>query len=389
MEKQKVAFITGVTGQDGAYLSEFLLRKGYKVHGMKRRSSLFNTDRIDHLYQDPHVDNRNFILHYGDMTDSTNVTRLIKEIQPDEIYNLAAMSHVAVSFETPEYTGNADGLGTLRILDAVRLLGLEKKTRIYQASTSELYGKVQEVPQSETTPFYPRSPYAVAKMYAYWITVNYREAYGMYACNGILFNHESPLRGETFVTRKITRAASRIALGLQDKFYLGNLDAKRDWGHAKDYVRMMWMILQAEEAEDWVIATGKTTTVRDFVSMSFAEVGITLRFEGEGVSEVGIIDRIDQEKYQSAVNSNNEQQITNNELPEIGKEVLAVDPKYFRPTEVDLLIGDPTKANTKLGWIPEHDLASLIKDMMKSDVRLMKKDQFLKDNGYATLNYFE
>ena len=389
MEKQKVAFITGVTGQDGAYLSEFLLRKGYKVHGMKRRSSLFNTDRIDHLYQDPHVDNRNFILHYGDMTDSTNVTRLIKEIQPDEIYNLAAMSHVAVSFETPEYTGNADGLGTLRILDAVRLLGLEKKTRIYQASTSELYGKVQEVPQSETTPFYPRSPYAVAKMYAYWITVNYREAYGMYACNGILFNHESPLRGETFVTRKITRAASRIALGLQDKFYLGNLDAKRDWGHAKDYVRMMWMILQAEEAEDWVIATGKTTTVRDFVSMSFAEVGITLRFEGDGVSEVGIIDHIDQEKYQSAVNSNNEQQITNNELPKIGKEVLAVDPKYFRPTEVDLLIGDPTKANTKLGWIPEHDLASLIKDMMKSDVRLMKKDQFLKDNGYATLNYFE
>ena len=389
MEKQKVAFITGVTGQDGAYLSEFLLRKGYKVHGMKRRSSLFNTDRIDHLYQDPHVDNRNFILHYGDMTDSTNVTRLIKEIQPDEIYNLAAMSHVAVSFETPEYTGNADGLGTLRILDAVRLLGLEKKTRIYQASTSELYGKVQEVPQSETTPFYPRSPYAVAKMYAYWITVNYREAYGMYACNGILFNHESPLRGETFVTRKITRAASRIALGLQDKFYLGNLDAKRDWGHAKDYVRMMWMILQAEEAEDWVIATGKTTTVRDFVSMSFAEVGITLRFEGDGVSEVGIIDHIDKEKYQSAVNSNTEQQTTNNELPEIGKEVLAVDPKYFRPTEVDLLIGDPTKANTKLGWIPEHDLASLIKDMMKSDVRLMKKDQFLKDNGYATLNYFE
>jgi GDPmannose 4,6-dehydratase len=385
----KVAFITGVTGQDGAYLSEFLLKKGYKVHGMKRRSSLFNTDRIDHLYQDPHVDERNFFLHYGDMTDSTNITRLIKEIQPDEIYNLAAMSHVAVSFETPEYTGNADGLGTLRILDAVRLLGLEKKTRIYQASTSELYGKVQEVPQSETTPFYPRSPYAVAKMYAYWITVNYREAYGMYACNGILFNHESPLRGETFVTRKITRATSRIALGLQDKFYLGNLDAKRDWGHAKDYVRMMWMILQAEEAEDWVIATGKTTTVRDFVRMSFAEVGVTLRFEGEGVNEVGIIDRIDQDKYQSIVNPNNEERTTNNELPKIGKEVLAVDPKYFRPTEVDLLIGDPTKANTKLGWIPEHDLASLIKAMMKSDIRLMKKDQFLKDNGYLTLNYFE
>ena len=389
MKKQKVAFITGVTGQDGAYLSEFLLKKGYQVHGMKRRSSLFNTDRIDHLYQDPHVDERNFFLHYGDMTDSTNITRLIKEIQPDEIYNLAAMSHVAVSFETPEYTGNADGLGTLRILDAVRLLGLEKKTRIYQASTSELYGKVQEVPQSETTPFYPRSPYAVAKMYAYWITVNYREAYGMYACNGILFNHESPLRGETFVTRKITRATSRIALGLQDKFYLGNLDAKRDWGHAKDYVRMMWMILQAEEAEDWVIATGKTTTVRDFVRMSFAEVGVTLRFEGEGVNEVGIIDRIDQDKYQSIVNPNNEERTTNNELPKIGKEVLAVDPKYFRPTEVDLLIGDPTKANTKLGWIPEHDLASLIKAMMKSDIRLMKKDQFLKDNGYVTLNYFE
>jgi len=389
MKERKVAFITGVTGQDGAYLSEFLLKKGYEVHGMKRRSSLFNTDRIDHLYQDPHVDNRNFFLHYGDMTDSTNITRLIKEIQPDEIYNLAAMSHVAVSFEIPEYTGNADGLGTLRILDAVRLLGLEKKIRIYQASTSELYGKVQEVPQSETTPFYPRSPYAVAKMYAYWITVNYREAYGMYACNGILFNHESPLRGETFVTRKITRATSRIALGLQDKLYLGNLDAKRDWGHAKDYVRMMWMILQADEAEDWVIATGTTTPVREFVRMSFAEVGITLRFEGKGVNEVGIIDRIDTQKYDSSVHPNNEQQTTKNEYPAIGKEVLAVDPKYFRPTEVDLLIGDPTKANTKLGWIPEHDLASLVKDMMKSDIRLMKKDQFLKDNGHATLNYFE
>jgi GDPmannose 4,6-dehydratase len=385
----KVAFITGVTGQDGAYLSEFLLKKGYKVHGMKRRSSLFNTDRIDHLYQDPHVDNRNFFLHYGDMTDSTNLTRLIKEIQPDEIYNLAAMSHVAVSFETPEYTGNADGLGTLRILDAVRLLGLEKKTRIYQASTSELFGKVQEVPQSETTPFYPRSPYAVAKIYAYWITVNYREAYGMYACNGILFNHESPLRGETFVTRKITRATARIALGLQDKLFLGNLDAKRDWGHAKDYVRMMWMILQAPAPEDWVIATGITTAVRDFVRMSFAEVGIRLRFEGEGVNEVGIIDSIDQEKHQGIINSNNEQGKVNNESLLIGKEVLAVDPKYFRPTEVDLLIGDPTKANTKLGWTPEHDLASLVKEMMESDVKLMKKDQYLKDGGYVTLNYFE
>jgi len=383
----KVAFITGVTGQDGAYLSEFLLRKGYQVHGMKRRSSLFNTDRIDHLYQDPHVEKRNFFLHYGDMTDSTNVTRLIKKIQPDEIYNLAAMSHVAVSFETPEYTANADGLGVLRILDAVRLLGLEKKTKIYQASTSELYGKVQEVPQSETTPFYPRSPYAVAKMYAYWITVNYREAYGMFTCNGILFNHESPLRGETFVTRKITRATSRIALGLQDKFYLGNLDAKRDWGHAKDYVRMMWMILQADEAEDWVIATGKTTTVRDFVKMSFAEVGIELEFKGEGVDEIGMIASIDQEKYKSVIN--NGQRKTNNELPAIGKEVLAVDPKYFRPTEVDLLIGDPTKANTKLGWVPEHDLQSLVKDMMQADVKLMQKEQYLKEGGYVTLNYFE
>ena len=369
----KVALITGVTGQDGAYLSEFLLKKGYIVHGIKRRSSQLNTDRVDHLYQDPHEDNRNFILHYGDMTDSTNLIRLIKEIQPDEIYNLAAMSHVHVSFEIPEYTGNADGLGTLRILDAVRLLGLEKKTRIYQASTSELYGKVQEVPQSETTPFYPRSPYAVAKMYAYWITVNYREAYGMYACNGILFNHESPLRGETFVTRKITRAASRIALGLQDKFYLGNLDAQRDWGHAKDYVRMMWMILQAEEAEDWVIATGKTTPVREFVRMAFAEVGIELEFKGEGV---------DEKAYVAACNNPDF-------LIEEGKEVLAVDPKYFRPTEVDLLIGDATKANTKLGWTPEYDLKELVEDMMKGDVELMRKERYLKEEGYKTLNYFE
>jgi len=389
--QQKTAFITGVTGQDGAYLSEFLLKKGYIVHGLKRRSSLFNTDRIDHLYQDPHVENQNFILHYGDMTDSTNLIRLIKDIQPDEIYNLAAMSHVAVSFETPEYTGNADGLGTLRILDAVRLLGLEKKTRIYQASTSELYGKVQEVPQSETTPFYPRSPYAVAKMYAYWITVNYREAYGMFACNGILFNHESPIRGETFVTRKITRATSRIALGLQDKLYLGNLDAKRDWGHAKDYVRMMWMILQAEEAEDWVIATGKTTPVREFVRMSFAEVGITLRFEGEGVNEIGIIDSIDEEKYDEIIlNTANGQPTTDNgQRPALGQVVLSVDPKYFRPTEVDLLIGDPTKAKTKLGWECKYDLPALVKEMMQSDVKLMQKDQYLKDGGYITLNYFE
>ncbi len=369
----KTAFITGVTGQDGAYLSEFLLKKGYTVHGLKRRSSLFNTDRIDHLYQEPHVDNQNFILHYGDMTDSTNLIRLIQEIQPDEIYNLAAMSHVKVSFEIPEYTGNADGLGTLRVLDAVRLLGMEKKTRIYQASTSELYGKVQEVPQSETTPFYPRSPYAVAKMYAYWITVNYREAYGIFACNGILFNHESPIRGETFVTRKITRAVSRIALGLQDKFYLGNLDAKRDWGHAKDYVRMMWMILQAEEAEDWVIATGTTTTVRDFVKMSFSHIGVELEFKGKGVNEKGYIKLCSNPKHQ---------------LP-IGKEVLGIDSRYFRPTEVDLLIGDPSKAKNKLGWTPEIELPELIEDMMKSDLKLMQKEQFLKDGGYETLNYFE
>ncbi|WP_139956365.1 GDP-mannose 4,6-dehydratase [Flavicella sediminum] len=369
----KVAFITGVTGQDGAYLSEFLLKKGYEVHGMKRRTSLFNTDRIDHLYQDPHIENQNFFLHYGDMTDSTNITRLIQQIKPDEIYNLAAMSHVHVSFETPEYTGNADGLGTLRILDAVRLLGMEKKVRIYQASTSELYGKVQEVPQTETTPFYPRSPYAVAKMYAYWITVNYREAYGMFACNGILFNHESPIRGETFVTRKITRATARIALGLQDKFYLGNLDAKRDWGHAKDYVRMMWMILQAEEAEDWVIATGVTTPVREFVRMSFAEVGITLEFKGEGVDEKAYVVACENPAYQI----------------EIGKEVLAVDPKYFRPTEVELLVGDASKAKNKLGWELEYELSDLVKDMMKSDLKLMTKDQYLKEGGYYTNNYFE
>jgi GDPmannose 4,6-dehydratase len=369
----KIALITGVTGQDGAYLSEFLLKKGYKVHGLKRRASQFNTDRVDHLYQDPHEENQKFILHYGDMTDSTNLIRLIQDIQPDEIYNLAAMSHVHVSFEIPEYTGNADGLGTLRILEAVRILGLEKKTKIYQASTSELYGKVQEVPQSETTPFYPRSPYAVAKMYAYWITVNYREAYNMFACNGILFNHESPVRGETFVTRKITRATSRIALGLQDKFYLGNLDAQRDWGHAKDYVRMMWMILQAEEAEDWVIATGKTTKVRDFVKMSFAEVGISLKFIGTGVDEKAYVQSCSNPEFQL----------------EEGKEVLAVDPKYFRPTEVELLIGDATKANTKLGWTPEYDLQDLVKEMMESDVKLMQKETHLQDGGYKILNYFE
>ena len=369
----KIALITGVTGQDGAYLSEFLLKKGYTVHGIKRRASLFNTDRIDHLYQDPHVDNQKFILHYGDMTDSTNLIRIIQEVQPDEIYNLAAMSHVHVSFEMPEYTGNADGLGTLRLLEAVRILGMEKKVRIYQASTSELYGKVQEVPQTETTPFYPRSPYAVAKMYAYWITVNYREAYGIYACNGILFNHESPIRGETFVTRKITRAASKIALGLQDKLYLGNLDAKRDWGHAKDYVRMMWMLLQHETPQDWVIATGKTTSVRDFVRMAFDFLGIELEFKGEGKHEVGVISKCNDPKFQL----------------EIGRQVVAVDPRYFRPTEVDLLIGDATKAKEKLGWVPEFDLKDLVDDMMASDLRLMQKDEYLRDGGYEILNYYE
>ena len=381
----KVALITGVTGQDGAYLSEFLLKKGYTVHGLKRRSSLFNTDRIDHLYQDPHVDNQKFILHYGDMTDSTNLTRLVKEIQPDEIYNLAAMSHVRVSFEMPEYVADTDGVGTLRLLEAIRLLGLEKKTRIYQASTSELYGKVQEVPQTETTPFYPRSPYAVAKMYAYWITVNYREAYGMYACNGILFNHESPLRGETFVTRKITRATAKIALGLQEKLYLGNLDAKRDWGHAKDYVRMMWMILQAEQPEDWVIATGKTTTVRDFVRMAFSEVGVELEFKGSGVDEKGYIKSINTKIYDNVFSST----VQKPQFLAVGQEVLSIDPKYFRPTEVDLLIGDASKAKEKLGWECDYDLQDLVKDMTQSDVKLMQKAQLLKDNGYETLNYFE
>jgi GDPmannose 4,6-dehydratase len=381
MAENKIALITGITGQDGSYLAEFLLKKGYEVHGIKRRVSLFNTDRIDHLYQDPHIENRNFILHYGEMTDSMNLTRIIQEVQPDEIYNLAAMSHVAVSFETPEYVANADGTGTLRILEAVKLLGLSEKTRIYQASTSELYGKVQETPQSETTPFYPRSPYAVAKMYAYWITVNYREAYGMFACNGILFNHESPVRGETFVTRKITRAASKIALGLQDKLYLGNLDAKRDWGHAKDYVKMMWLILQADEPEDWVIATGQTTAVRDFVDMAFKFAGITLEFKGKGVDEKGVIASIDQERLK-------ELGIDNTNL-KVGDEVVAVDPKYFRPTEVDLLLGNPTKAEEKLGWRREYQLKELVDDMMESDLKLMTKDQYLKDGGYTIMNYFE
>ena len=374
----KVALITGITGQDGSYLAELLLEKGYYVHGIKRRSSLFNTARIDHLYQDPHHPNQRLKLHYGDLTDAMNLTRIIQECQPDEIYNLGAMSHVAVSFDTPEYVGNVDGLGTLRILEAVRILGLEKKTRIYQASTSELYGGMPENKNDggfydESSPFYPRSPYGVAKIYGFWITKNYREAYNMFACNGVLFNHESPRRGETFVTRKITRATSRIALGLQDKFYLGNLDAQRDWGHAKDYVRMMWMILQAETPEDWVIATGKATTVREFVRMSFAEVGIELEFTGAGVNEKAFVVKCTNALFQI----------------EIGKEVLSVDPTYFRPTEVDLLIGDPTKAKEKLGWVAAHDLASLVKDMMQSDVKLMQKEQYLKAGGYQSSKNLE
>jgi GDPmannose 4,6-dehydratase len=377
----KVALITGITGQDGAYLAEFLLKKGYMVHGIKRRSSLFNTDRIDHLYQDPHVQGSRFKLHYGDLSDSTNLIRIIQEVQPDEIYNLGAMSHVQVSFETPEYTANSDGLGTLRILEAIRILGLIEKTRIYQASTSELYGLVQEVPQKETTPFYPRSPYAVAKMYAFWITVNYREAYNMYACNGILFNHESPIRGETFVTRKITRAAARIALNLQERPYLGNLNSKRDWGHAKDYVEAMYLILQQDKPEDFVIATGKTTEIREFVKMAFGHVGVILDFKGSGVNEIGFVSQIDAETF--------EKQTGKKCHLSIGQEVVFVDPKYFRPTEVDLLIGDPTKSNTKLGWKPKYDLPALVEDMMNSDIRLMQKQDYLKAGGFDTQNYFE
>jgi GDPmannose 4,6-dehydratase len=369
----KKALITGITGQDGAYLAELLLSKGYEVHGIKRRSSLFNTDRIDHLYQDPHETNINLTLHYGDLSDSTNLIRIIQDIQPDEIYNLGAMSHVKVSFDTPEYTANVDAVGSLRLLEAIRLLGLVDKTKLYQASTSELYGKVQEIPQSEKTPFYPRSPYAVAKMYAYWITVNYREAYGIFASNGILFNHESPLRGETFVTRKITRAVSRIALGLQDKLYLGNLNAKRDWGHAKDYVEAMYLILQQDEPDDFVIATGKTTEVREFVRMAFAEVGIEVAFKGEGVDEKGYIVSCSNPAYQVAE----------------GTEVVAVDPRYFRPTEVDLLIGDPTKSKTKLGWEPKHDLAALVKDMMQADIQLFERDKYLLQGGHKIFNYHE
>lgn len=359
----KTALITGITGQDGAYLAELLLKKGYMVHGIKRRSSLFNTDRIDHLYQDPHVDNAKFVLHYGDLTDSTNLIRIIQAVQPDEIYNLAAMSHVAVSFETPEYTANADGIGTLRILEAIRILGLEKTTKFYQASTSELYGLVQETPQTETTPFYPRSPYAVAKIYGYWITVNYREAYGMYACNGILFNHESPLRGETFVTRKITRAIARIKLGLQDCLYLGNLDALRDWGHARDYVEMQWLMLQQEQAEDFVIATGVQYSVRQFVEAAATEVGIKLNWSGEGVDEIGV--------------------------DATGKTIVRVDPRYFRPTEVETLLGDPTKAKTKLGWTPKTTFEELVIEMVRSDLKIAERDELVKKSGYSTYDYFE
>jgi GDPmannose 4,6-dehydratase len=378
----KIALITGITGQDGAYLAEFLLKKGYMVHGIKRRSSLLNTDRIDHLYQDPHEKNLNLKLHYGDLTDSSNLIRIIQETQPDEIYNLAAMSHVHVSFEEPEYTANADGLGTLRILEAIRICGLTNKTRIYQASTSELYGLVQAVPQSETTPFYPRSPYAVAKLYAYWITVNYREAYNMFACNGILFNHESPLRGETFVTRKITRAASKIVLGMQDKIYLGNLNAQRDWGHAKDYIEAMYLILQQDVAEDYVIATGKTTSIRDFVKLAFLELGITIAFKGSDENEIGYIEAIDFNKIK-------ELEIDKDFSLKIGDELIAVDPRYFRPTEVELLIGDATKSQTKLGWVPKYDLQALVTDMMESDLKLMKKERFLKQAGHHTFNNFE
>ena len=383
----KTALITGVTGQDGAYLSEYLLKKGYVVHGLKRRSSLFNTERIDHLYQDAHVANRNFILHYGDLTDSMNLTRIVQEIQPDEIYNLAAMSHVKVSFETPEYTANADGIGTLRILEAVRLLGLSKKTRIYQASTSELYGLVQEVPQRETTPFYPRSPYAVAKMYAYWITVNYREAYGMHASNGILFNHESPLRGETFVTRKVTRAISRIALGMQDKIYMGNLSSKRDWGHAKDYVRAMYLILQQEQPDDYVIATGITTSIRDFIGLAAAEIGLEVCFQGKGAEEKGYLTAIDENLFTEKVGEAYLNPILS--IIDHQSSIIEVDPAYFRPTEVELLVGDPSKSQKVLGWTPKYDLKALVADMMQSDIQLFQKESYIKNGGYPILNFFE
>ena len=377
----KVALITGVTGQDGAYLAEFLLKKGYVVHGIKRRASLFNTDRIDHLYQDPHIENRDFILHYGDLTDSTNLIRIIQQVQPDEIYNLAAMSHVAVSFETPEYTANADGLGTLRILEAIRILGLEKKTKFYQASTSELYGLVQEVPQSERTPFYPRSPYAVAKLYAYWITVNYREAFGMYACNGILFNHESPIRGETFVTRKITRAIARISLGLQNCLYLGNLSALRDWGHARDYVEMQWLMLQQEEPDDFVIATGKQFSVRQMVEEAAKGVGIGMRWEGEGVNEIGIVASIDSHGTKTEGGAAGHLQV--------GQAIVKVDPRYFRPTEVETLLGDPSKARQKLGWVPKTTFEELVAEMVHSDLEEARRDELCKHHGFSTFNYHE
>jgi GDPmannose 4,6-dehydratase len=371
----KKAFITGITGQDGAYLAEFLLNKGYEVHGLKRRSSLFNTDRIDHIYQDPHDKGARMKLHFGDLTDSTNLIRLIQEIQPDEIYNLGAMSHVRVSFDMPEYVANTDAVGTLRILEAVRILGLTKKTRIYQASTSELYGKVQEIPQSEKTPFYPRSPYAVAKMYGYWITVNYREAYDMYACNGILFNHESPLRGETFVSRKITRAVARLVLGLQQKLYMGNIDAKRDWGHARDYIEAMYLILQQPKADDYVIATGTTTSVRDFLIRAFQHVGVTLAFKGKGVDEVGIVEKVEPVVEECRLQP--------------GDEVMAIDPRYFRPTEVDLLLGDPTKSKTILGWTPKYDVNQLLTEMVDSDLELMRRESHLKQGGFRIFNYHE
>jgi GDPmannose 4,6-dehydratase len=391
---KKIALITGVTGQDGAYLAEYLIKKGYVVHGIKRRASMFNTERIDHIYQDPHVDNRNLILHYGDMTDSMNLTRIIQEVQPDEIYNLAAMSHVKVSFETPEYTANADGVGTLRILEAIRLLGLAKKTRVYQASTSELYGMVQQVPQTEKTPFYPRSPYGVAKLYAYWITVNYREAYNLHASNGILFNHESPIRGETFVTRKITRAIARIVLGMQDTIFVGNLSAQRDWGHAKDYIKAMHLVLQQDEPDDYVIATGITTSIRDFIKMSGEELGLEIAFTGENADEKGYLTGIDEkvftkkvgEQYYDPFKKRIQKNITSKPNAE---PLISVDSKYFRPTEVELLIGDATKAKEKLGWKPEYDLKGLISEMVHSDIELMKKDAYLRKGGYRTLNYFE
>jgi GDPmannose 4,6-dehydratase len=389
--RRKVALITGVTGQDGAYLSELLLGKGYEVHGIKRRASLFNTDRVDHLYQDPHVDHPSFRLHYGDLTDSTNLIRIVQQVQPDEIYNLGAMSHVQVSFEMPEYTADADGIGTLRLLEAIRILGLEKKTRFYQASTSELYGLVQEIPQKETTPFYPRSPYAVAKMYAYWITVNYREAYGLYACNGILFNHESPLRGETFVTRKITRAMARIALGLQDCLYLGNLSALRDWGHARDYVEMQWLMLQQQQAEDFVIATGVQVTVRQFVQMAAAELGVTLRFEGQGDAEVGIVDKVEPLSATLAGVSSAGGAPSGPQRARVkpGDVVVRVDPRYYRPTEVETLLGDPSKAKDKLGWVPRTTLAELVTEMVAADYTSARRDSLVKMAGFQAYDYHE